>query len=321
MMSNLENQTEANSGGTVARSVLQPLRKPEWLKTPIARGHTLFKLKKDMREKRLFTVCEEAKCPNISECWQDNTATFMILGDTCTRGCRFCNVKTGDLGGYLDENEPDHVAKSVAQMELGYVVLTMVNRDDVVDGGAEHIFKVITRIRELSPNIKIEFLAGDFRGNESYLKRLLESKPVVFAHNIETVERLSRRVRDVRADYRTSLSVLKKAKEIADYPVLTKSAIMVGLGETREDVLAAMQDLREVSCDFLTIGQYMSPSPKHLAVREYVHPDLFREYGRIALDLGFKMVASAPLVRSSYRAEQFYRAAMGEAKSENIARI
>lgn len=286
--------------------------KPEWLKTSIPTGKIYFDIKKDLRSRKLVTVCEEAKCPNIGKCWNTNTATFMILGDTCTRGCRFCNVKTGNPAGIIDEAEPLHVAESVKLMNLKYVVITMVDRDDLQDGGAQHVARVLREVAGLSPGIKIELLAGDFRGSQDSLKVILDAKPDVYAHNIETVKRLSPRVRDPRASYIQSLEALKQAKRMADYPLYTKSAVMLGLGEEKEEVFEALQDLRDHDVDFITIGQYMRPTKKHLSIKRWAHPDEFLEISEKAKQLGFKGVASAPLVRSSYMAREFYENATGQ---------
>ena len=213
------------------------VNKPKWLKTKIPTGSVYFNIKRDLRSKKLYTVCEEAKCPNISECWSTNTATFMILGDTCTRACRFCNVKTGNPNGWLDENEPANTAESVQLMKLKYAVLTMVDRDDLEDGGAAHVSKVFNEIRKTSPECRLEFLGGDFCAKDDSLREVLTTKPEVFAHNIETIERLTPRVRDARSTYRRSLAVLKRVKELVDYPLLTKSAMMLGLGETQDEVV------------------------------------------------------------------------------------
>ncbi len=290
----------------------QPLHinKPEWLKTKIPTGQTFFDIKRDLRSKNLYTVCEEAKCPNISECWSTNTATFMILGDTCTRACRFCNVKTGNPQGWLDANEPEKTAQSVSLMNLKYAVITMVDRDDLEDGGAEHVNKVFAAVRERSPQTLLEFLGGDFQAKDPSLSMILQARPEVFAHNIETVERLTPRVRDARATYRRSLAVLKRVKELASYPVFTKSALMLGLGETMDEVVQALKDLREHDVDFITIGQYMRPSKRHLSIKDFVPPEQFEELGAIAQELGFLSVASGPLVRSSYRASEFYAKAI-----------
>jgi lipoyl synthase len=292
--------------------VTEPLhiKKPAWLKTPIPTGETFFKIKKDLRDRKLYTVCEEAKCPNISGCWSTNTATFMILGDTCTRGCRFCNVKTGNPGGVLDPDEPMQVAQSAAKMNLKYVVITMVDRDDLPDGGAAHVGRVIEAVRSHNPGIVIELLAGDFRNNHSSLKAIVASRPDVFAHNLETVERLTPRVRDARAAYRQSLEVLEFVKSLADYPLLTKSAVMLGLGESEEEVRQTLDQMRKFKVDYVTIGQYMRPSNKHLSIKRFAHPDEFARLEVYAKEIGFLAVASAPLVRSSYRAHEYYAKAM-----------
>ena len=286
------------------------INKPSWLKTKIPTGDTFFDIKRDLRSKNLFTVCEEAKCPNISECWATNTATFMVLGDTCTRACRFCNVKTGNPQGWLDSNEPGKTAESVRMMKLKYAVLTMVDRDDLEDGGAERVKKCFEAIREQSPTTLLEFLGGDFQAKDSSLVTILEAKPEVYAHNIETVRRLTPRVRDARASYDQSLKVLKRVKELTTYELFTKSAIMLGLGETMDEVVQALKDLREHDVDFITIGQYMRPSKRHLSIKEFVPPEQFDELAVIAKDLGFMSVASGPLVRSSYKASEFYAKAM-----------
>ncbi|NRA43771.1 MAG: lipoyl synthase [Oligoflexales bacterium] len=282
------------------------VNKPTWLKTKIPTGKVYFDIKKDLRSRKLVTVCEEAKCPNIGECWNTRTATFMVLGDTCTRACRFCNVKTGNPGGVTDPQEPLQVAKSCSLMKLQYVVITMVDRDDLSDGGARHVGSVIQTVKDHNPGIKVELLAGDFRGLDKAIAVILESRPEVYAHNLETVERLTPRVRDARASYVQSLQSLAKVKEIASYPVLTKSALMLGLGETREEVIQSMRDLREVGVDLLTVGQYMRPTRKHLAVKEWVAPEVFKELEGVARELGFSGVVCGPLVRSSYRAREFY---------------
>ncbi|MEY4630771.1 MAG: lipoyl synthase [Pseudomonadota bacterium] len=287
------------------------IKKPAWLKTPIPGGETYFNIKRDLRDRKLFTVCEEAKCPNISQCWNTNTATFMILGDTCTRGCRFCNIKTGNPGGWIDANEPAQVAESARLMKLKYVVITMVDRDDLADGGSAHVCKVIEAVKEANPGIVTELLAGDFRGDDASLMRILGAQPEVYAHNIETIERLTPRVRDARAGYRQSLAVLKRTKQLADYPVLTKSALMLGLGEEIAEVEAALRDLREHDVDLVTIGQYMRPTKKHLSIKRWVTPEEFNHLADYARAIGFKAAVSGPLVRSSYRAREFYEDATG----------
>jgi lipoyl synthase len=286
------------------------VNKPSWLKSPLPSGSVFFNIKKDLRERKLYTVCEEAKCPNIAECWSANTATFMILGDTCTRACRFCNVKTGNPNGWLDPQEAANTAESARMMGLKYVVVTMVDRDDIEDGGAAHVRDVLLEIREQNPEIVIEVLAGDFKGSEHSLEIALQAQPEVYGHNIETVGRLSPRVRDRRADYWTSLKMLRKVKDLASYPVLTKSAMMLGLGEEIDEVKAALEDLREYQVDMVAIGQYLRPSKKHLSIKSFVHPDQFAEIEQFAQSLGFKAVACGPLVRSSYKAHTYYQQAI-----------
>ena len=293
------------------------IAKPAWLKTPIPTGETYFNIKRDLRERKLYTVCEEAKCPNIGQCWNTNTATFMVLGEVCTRGCRFCNVKTGNPNGWLDLNEPQQVAESAALMKLKYVVITMVDRDDLPDGGAEHVATVVRKVRELNPGIVIELLAGDFRGSDDALKTILAERPEVYAHNIETVERLSPRVRDARANYRQSVRALQRVRELAQYRVFTKSAVMLGLGEDEDEVKQSLRDLREAGVEFVTLGQYMRPTNKHLSIKRFAHPDEFNRLGEYAESIGYLSVASAPLVRSSFKAHEFY--AKAQAKLALIA--
>lgn len=279
--------------------------KPPWLKVRAPGGETYNGLKQTFRKLDLHTVCEEARCPNVGECWREGTATVMLLGDTCTRGCRFCAVNTGNPRGAVDVREPEHVARAIAKLGLQYVVLTMVDRDDLLDGGADHVGRTIERIKELRPDILIESLVGDFQGHLEYVSRLVDSKPDVFAHNIETVRRTTRSVRDVRCDYDQSLRVLKHAKERASER-LTKSSIMVGIGETDEEIVETMKDLREAKVDILTLGQYLRPSPKHHEVTRFVTPEQFAEYARIANEMGFMYTASGPLVRSSYKAAEVF---------------
>jgi lipoic acid synthetase len=284
--------------------------KPSWLKTPIPTGETYFNIKRDLRELKVYTVCEEAKCPNIGQCWNTNTATFMVLGEVCTRGCRFCNVKTGNPNGWLDDEEPRQVAESSAVMKLKYVVITMVDRDDLADGGAAHVARVIREVRAANPGIIIELLAGDFKGSEDALRTILAERPDVYAHNIETIERLSPRVRDARANYRQSIEALRRVREIADYRVFTKSAIMLGLGEEEAEVEVSLRDLREAGVEFINMGQYMRPTNKHLSIKRFAHPDEFDRLGKYAESIGFVAVASAPLVRSSYKANEYYAKAL-----------
>lgn len=278
------------------------IRKPEWLKTKINTNDSYKKLKNLMRGKRLNTVCEEAKCPNIYECWSERkTATFMILGDTCTRGCRFCAVKTG-LPTELDWGEPKRVADSVEIMGLKHVVVTAVARDDLNDGGADVFANTVRAIRSQNPGCTIEVLPSDMKGDYESLHTLMDSKPDIFNHNIETVRRLTKRVRAI-AKYDRSLQLLKRVKEIAPHTP-TKSSIMVGLGETKEEIIEAMDDLLEHHVDILTIGQYLQPTKKHLDVERYYHPDEFSELKTIALEKGFSHCESGPLVRSSYHADE-----------------
>jgi lipoic acid synthetase len=286
------------------------LQKPEWLKTPIARGQTFFAIRKDLREKKLYTVCEEAKCPNISQCWNYGTATFMILGDVCTRACRFCHIKTGDPEKKVDPDEPNHIAQLAKTLKLRYAVITMVDRDDLEDGGASHVAQVIQKVKEVNPGLVVEILTGDFRADEKSIATVLDASPQVFAHNIETVERLTPRVRDARAGYGQSLAVLKRVREMSERKVYTKSALMLGLGETLEEVIQSLRDLRMHGVDFVTIGQYMRPTKKHLSIKRWVSPEEFNEIGQEAQKMGFLSVASGPLVRSSYKASEFYSEAM-----------
>jgi len=281
------------------------INKPQWLKIKLEYNEKFHDVKKTLREKKLYTVCEEAKCPNINECWSHGTATIMILGDTCTRGCKFCAVKTGNPKGWVDPLEPLHVVETIKHLQLKYVVLTMVDRDDLLDGGAFHVYRTVLEIRKNFPDIKIETLVGDFQGNKNSISLIANSPIDVFAHNVETVERLTPIVRDPRASYKQSLFVLEYAKKV-NPKILTKSSIMVGLGETEEEVIQTMKNLRSVGVDILTIGQYLQPTKRHLNVVEYVPPYKFKWYRDIGLQIGFKEVFSGPLVRSSYRAEKVF---------------
>lgn len=280
-------------------------RKPDWLKVQAPGGQEYARLKRVLRQRSLHTVCEEARCPNVGECWGSGTATFMVLGDVCTRGCRFCAVTSGNPGGAVDAEEPDKLAEAVVAMGLDYVVLTMVDRDDLPDGGAEHVADCIGAIKRRDEDILVEALVGDFRGDVRAIERVCDAGPDVFAHNIETVERLQRRARDHRCGYRQSLEVLAGAHRHRLSPY-TKSSMMLGLGEDESEVLSALRDLRDHRVDFLTLGQYLQPTPRHLPVREYVTPAQFDRYRELAESLGFLYVASGPLVRSSYRAGEFF---------------
>ncbi|MEM9619113.1 MAG: lipoyl synthase [Pseudomonadota bacterium] len=275
------------------------LRKPEWIrvKAPVSKGYA--QTQAIVRSKNLHTVCEEAACPNIGECWDKKHATMMIMGDTCTRACAFCNVKTG-VPGALDVDEPRHVAEAVAEMGLKHVVITSVDRDDLADGGAAHFAVVVTSIRERSPDTTIEILTPDFLRKEGAAETVIDSRPDVFNHNLETVPRLYLSIRP-GARYFHSLRLLEKVKE-RDPQMFTKSGIMVGLGETREEVMQVMDDMRSAGIDFITIGQYLQPTRKHAPIDRFVHPDEFKSYETLARAKGFLMVSASPLTRSSHHA-------------------
>lgn len=281
------------------------LPKPPWIKIRPASGERYLELKELLSSLKLATVCQEAQCPNIGECWSGGTATIMLMGEVCTRGCRFCNVKTGNPKGELDREEPKKVAYAVTQMGLDYVVLTSVDRDDLPDEGSAHFAETVRELKRLSPDLIVEVLTPDFRGNENFIGTIVAAEPDVFAHNVETVERLTPRVRDPRATYRQSLRVLEFVKE-RDSRRYTKSSIMLGLGETDEEVRGALRDLRGVGCDVVTFGQYLQPKKRHLPVESFVTPEKFKEWQVEAEGMGFLYVASGPLVRSSYRAGEFF---------------
>ncbi|MFQ5611964.1 MAG: lipoyl synthase [Anaerolineae bacterium] len=277
-----------------------PRRKPEWLKVRLPSGGNYGRLKKIMRSQGLHTVCEEALCPNIGECWGRGTATFLLMGDICTRSCGFCHIKTGRPLA-LDENEPQRVAGAVRAMNLSHCVLTSVNRDELPDGGAHIFANTILEIRKVQPLCSIEVLIPDFKGDRAALKIVMDARPEILNHNTETVPRLYRTVRP-QANYQQTLHVLSTAKAL-DPEAVTKSGIMVGLGETKEEVLDVMRDLRAHEVDILTIGQYLRPSSLHLPIQRYVHPSEFQEFHTLGMEMGFKWVESGPLVRSSYHAE------------------
>ncbi|MFW5942208.1 MAG: lipoyl synthase [Chloroflexota bacterium] len=283
----------------------RPRRRPEWIKVRVPGGENYSFLKDLMRSKQLHTVCEEAMCPNIGECWGAGTATFLIMGDTCTRSCGFCDIKTGRPAP-LDWEEPERVAQAVQKMNLRHVVITSVNRDERKDGGAPIFALCIERIRELQPGCSIEVLIPDFKGDEAALKIVMDARPEILNHNVETVPRLFRKVQP-QDHYEWALATLRNAKRMQP-DVLTKSGIMVGLGETFDEVVDVMRDLAQIKVDILTIGQYLQPSRKHLPIDRYYRPDEFEELRRIGDELGFRWVESGPLVRSSYRAEQQVRA-------------
>ncbi len=293
--------------------------KPPWLKVRLPSGVAYNRLKGNFRELKLHTVCEEARCPNIAECWQSGTATIMILGDTCTRGCRFCAVKTGKTGSPIDPNEPRRVAKALARMDLRYVVITSVDRDDLEDGGARIFADTIRETRQSCPNLIIEALIPDFRGDVRALQKVVDATPHVIGQNIETVQRLTRYARDQRCGYDQTLDVLANVRSL-DPGIYTKSAILLGLGETPEEVLETMKDLRAHDVDMLTLGQYLQPTKKHAPVAEFIHPDRFRDYQEQGLELGFRYVAAGPMVRSSYRAAEFFVETMlGERSKRTLA--
>ncbi len=288
----------------VKRIKMELIKKPAWLRVRAPAGENYTKVKQSLRFLNLHTVCEEARCPNISECWGTGTATIMIMGDICSRGCRFCAVNSGKPV-LLDTGEPERVAKAIKEWGLRYVVITSVCRDDLEDGGAEHIAKTIKAIKLLCPTIIVESLIPDFRGDDGSIIKIVKSEPEVISHNIETVLRLTSKVRDARASYEQSLSVLKKIKDINSL-IYTKSSIMLGLGESEEEVIQTMKDLRSVGVSILTIGQYLQPTPKHLPLIEFIAPEKFNWFRAIAERMGFVYVASGPLVRSSYRAGEFF---------------
>ena len=286
-------------------------RRPEWMKVraPSATSR-YFEVKSLMREGGLNTICEEARCPNIGECWGRGTATFQILGDTCTRACRYCYVHSGKPDGPPDPLEPLRLAQAAAQMKLSHVVVTSVDRDDLPDRGAAHYAATIRAIKRKLPAAKVEILTPDFLDvEEEALATVLAARPEVFNHNIETVRRLHARMRGAKASYDKALWLLERAKEVADYPVLTKSGIIVGLGETNDEVVDTMRDLRAHGVDVVTIGQYLQPSAKHAQIDRWVHPDEFRWFREQGEALGFGSVFSGPLVRSSYRADEQRHAA------------
>lgn len=293
-MSNLINPN------TIGIDPALPKRKPDWLKVRLPAGPEYTRVKQLMRGHHLHTVCEEARCPNLGDCWSRGTATFLLMGDTCTRSCGFCHIKTGRPAA-LDENEPARVAESALAMNLSHCVLTSVNRDELPNGGAHIFANTIREIRRRLPRCTVEVLIPDFKGNRAALQEVMDARPEILDHNTETVPRLYRTVRP-QANYQQTLHVLSTAKEM-DPHALTKSGIMVGLGETKDEVLAVMEALRRHAVDILTVGQYLRPSPLHLPVYRYVHPDEFAEFHTLGMDMGFKWVESGPLVRSSYHAE------------------
>ena len=279
------------------------LKKPAWLRVKAEFNPNFHKIKSQVNEKKLNTVCEEAHCPNISECWSAGTATFMLMGSVCTRACKFCSVDTGNPKGWLDLDEPMNTAKAVQVMGLKYVVLTSVNRDDLEDGGAEHFAQTVKLIKELNPGTAVEALTPDFKGLSSSIDTLVNCGLEVFAQNIETVERLTHPVRDIRAGYKQTLDVLAESKRI-NPKVLTKTSLILGLGETDQEIEETMDDLIKNEVDILTLGQYLRPTLNHLPIERWVTPEEFETYREIGLKKGFLEVVSGPMVRSSYRAER-----------------
>ncbi|KEG05014.1 lipoyl synthase, putative [Plasmodium vinckei vinckei] len=288
-----------------------PEKKPDWFHVPAPSGEKYKKLKADLGKLKLHTVCEEAQCPNIGECWNIGTATIMLLGDTCTRGCKFCSIKTSSKPPPPDINEPFNTAKAICEWDINYIVLTSVDRDDLPDGGADHFAKTVELIKFSKPNILIECLVSDFQGNKDSIKRLALSGLDVYAHNIETVKRLQKYVRDKRANYEQSLFVLKTAKEI-NPNLYTKTSIMLGLGETEDEIIQTMKDARSNDVDVITFGQYLRPTKNHLNVVEYISPQMFNYYKDVGLKMGFRYIASGPLVRSSYMAGEYFMKNMVE---------
>jgi lipoic acid synthetase len=282
-----------------------PKRKPDWLKVRLAHGENYERLKRDVAKLDLHTVCQEAMCPNIGECWGAGTATIMILGDTCTRACRFCNVKTGSARGEVDWREPKRVAEAVRDLGWKYLVLTAVDRDDLPDGGAAIFASTVRMIHKLSPEAKVECLTGDFAGDGEALDVVLAARPEVLAHNLETVDRLQATVRDKRANFAQSLFILQRAKS-SGLVRFTKTSLMLGLGETEPEIEATMEAARGAGVDIFTMGQYLQPTKRHLPVVEYVAPEKFERLRVLGLSKGFRQVVSSPLSRSSYHAEQAF---------------
>ena len=294
----VKNGIKANQNANIPNQ-----KKPAWIRVKSNSSNNFQHVKEQVQGKRLYTVCEEAMCPNLSECWSRGTATFMLMGGVCTRACKFCSVDTGNPKGWLDQYEPINTALAVKKMNLKYVVLTSVNRDDLDDGGANHYADTVQLIKEHNPNTSVEALTPDFKGLRSSIETLVNCGIQVFAQNIETVKRLTHPVRDIRAGYQQTLDVLATSKAI-NSEVLTKSSIILGLGETRDEIIDTMDDLLEANVDILTLGQYLRPTLNHLPVARWIKPSEFNELRDIGIKRGFLEVVSGPMVRSSYRAEQ-----------------
>lgn len=283
----------------------ETIRKPEWLKVKIPAGESVQQISKHRQDKGLATVCEEARCPNQWECWKEGTATFMLMGDTCTRACRFCSVQTAKNPPLPDPEEPRKLAETIKDLKLKYAVLTTVDRDDLDDFGAEHIIACVRKIKETLPGIIVEVLIPDFQGVEPLIEKVAHCGAEVIGHNVECTRELTSTVRDKRAGYELSLDVLKTVKK-AHPEIVTKSSIMLGLGESQESVLQTMRDIKQTGAEILTIGQYLQPGKRNIAVKEYIHPDMFAYYEKEGIKMGFDYVASGPLVRSSYKAAEHY---------------
>lgn len=294
----VKNGIKANQNANIPNQ-----KKPAWIRVKSNSSSNFQHVKEQVQGKRLYTVCEEAMCPNLSECWSRGTATFMLMGGVCTRACKFCSVDTGNPKGWLDQHEPINTALAVKKMNLKYVVLTSVNRDDLDDGGANHYADTVQLIKEHNPHTSVEALTPDFKGLRSSIETLVNCGIQVFAQNIETVKRLTHPVRDIRAGYQQTLDVLATSKVI-NSEVLTKSSIILGLGETRDEIIETMDDLLEANVDILTLGQYLRPTLNHLPVARWIKPSEFNELRDIGIKRGFLEVVSGPMVRSSYRAEQ-----------------
>ncbi len=279
--------------------------KPKWLRTKLPSRETYGALKSVLKTQDLHTVCTEAFCPNQTECWEARTATFLLMGALCTRHCRFCDVKAGHPQQAIDRDEPKKIAKAVSQLGLKYVVLTSVTRDDLKDGGADHLSQCIQTIRQMTPKVRIEILIPDFQGNREAIQTIVKSNPEVIGHNVECVEVLTPRIRDPKSSFQQSLNVLKTIKSI-DPLIRTKSSIMLGVGETEEQILDTLHALRKVKVDIITIGQYLQPTRRHMKVVEYIEPSKFEYWNKKALELGFQSAISGPLVRSSYRAGELF---------------
>ena len=277
------------------------LRKPEWMRIGKMDRGKIREVQEILRKLKLHTVCEESMCPNIGKCFEKKTATFLVMGDVCTRNCKFCDIKFGRPGP-LDEDEPQHILEAAKKLSLRHIVVTSVTRDDLPDGGAAHYVVITKKLREYDENLIIELLIPDMKGKEADIQTIVDAKPDIINHNVEVVPRLFREITP-QSNYETSLKLLKLVKEF-DPNIFTKSGMMVGLGETKQEVFDVMKDLREVNCDILTIGQYLKPPSSNLEIEEYVHPEIFKEYEELAYNMGFKFVASAPFVRSSFNAEE-----------------